>query len=330
MSRRKVVVFAYHNVGVRCLKVLLHYWREVKVSLVVTHRDNPKENIWFDNVEMVAKQAGAGAGAAVQNAIPVICPEDPNEQAVISQIKEINPDYIFSFYYRHMLCAEILQLARLGAFNMHGSLLPKYRGRVPVNWAIINGEVETGATLHVMNERPDNGPIVDQQAVPILDDDSVGEVFNKVTVAAEMVLFRSLPRLLSGEAVFTVQNLRLGKYFGGRKAEDGKIDWQRSPAQEMHNMVRAVTHPFPGAFFFINGKKITVWRTRIVGAPATGIATGIQVPAPVQVPVRIYHQQDQVYVNCIDKKQLLLLDFEVEGKRYQQISLPDFENIFKM
>ena len=212
----KAVVFAYHNVGVRCLSVLLAHGVDVK--LVVTHRDNPKETIWFDSVAELAALHG----------IPTITPDNPNTPEVVAQIRALHPDFFFSFYYREMLKRELLEIPWRGALNMHGSLLPKYRGRVPVNWAIIHGETETGATLHYMTEKPDNGNIVAQQAVPILPNDTALQVFQKVTVAAEMALNAVLPDLLAGRAKAVAQDLGKGEYFGGRKAEDGIIDWSQS------------------------------------------------------------------------------------------------------
>ncbi|HEX4325952.1 MAG TPA: formyltransferase [Burkholderiales bacterium] len=249
------VVFAYHNVGVRCLAVLLHY--RVRVGLVVTHRDNPDENIWFGSVAELAARHG----------IPVITPDDPNTDEVLKQVKALQPDFLFSFYYRNMLKKPLLDTPKRGAYNMHGSLLPKYRGRVPVNWAIIKGETETGATLHAMNEKPDNGAIVSQQAVPILLDDTARDVFDKVTVAAEMALHRVLPALLVGRAPHVGQDLSLGAYFGGRKPEDGRIDFSQG-ALAIHNFVRALTHPYPGAFADVQGRRIVLWRTVLGIGPA--------------------------------------------------------------
>jgi methionyl-tRNA formyltransferase len=209
----------------------------VEVVRVVTHQDSPNETIWFDSV----------AALAARHDIPVITPEDPNDPAVVAELAALEPDFIFSFYYRLMLKAPLLALPGQGAWNMHGSLLPKYRGRVPVNWAIIRGERETGATLHRMLEKPDAGGIVAQQAVPILPDDTAFDVFNKVTLAAEMALDRVLPDLLAGRATARAQDLAAGSYFGGRKAEDGRIDWKQ-PAAAVHNLIRAVAPPYPGAF----------------------------------------------------------------------------------
>jgi len=221
------VVFAYGDVGVRCLQVLLD--AGVKVPLVVTHRDDPKENVWFDSVSRLAEKSS------------LKFVEDPPE------LKIPQTDFLFSFYYRRMLPQRILNHAARGAYNMHGSLLPKYRGRAPVNWAVLMGESETGATLHEMTEKPDAGRIVDQQRVPIGPDETAAEVFAKVRDAAEMVLKRSIGPLVAGKAVLRPQDLSKGSYFGARKPEDGKIDWSKS-AWEVHNLVRAVAPPYPGAF----------------------------------------------------------------------------------
>ena len=168
----RAVVFAYHDVGVRSLSVLLA--QGVDVALVVTHRDDPRETIWFASVERLAREHG----------LETITPEAAELPALQARLASLAPDFLFSFYYRHMLPAPILDAARRGAYNVHGSLLPKYRGRVPVNWAILHGERETGATLHEMVDKPDAGRIVDQMAVPILPDDVALDVFRKVTVAA--------------------------------------------------------------------------------------------------------------------------------------------------
>jgi len=175
-EKKRAVVFAYHDVGVRCLLTLLA--RDIDVALVVTHRDNAAETIWFASVH----DAAAEHGLAVRYA------EDLDADALHAAVAAASPDFLFSFYFRNMLPMPILALAREGAYNMHGSLLPKYRGRVPINWAIIHGETETGATLHEMTAKPDAGAILAQTPVPILPDDTAREVFAKVVVAAEQTL----------------------------------------------------------------------------------------------------------------------------------------------
>ena len=235
MSKR-AVVFAYHDVGVRCLKVLASVVG-LEIPLVVTHKDAPGENIWFGSVLETAQEMNLRCET----------PENPNDPEFVTELKKIRPDFIFSFYYRHMLTPEVLASAKEYGFNIHGSLLPKYRGRVPVNWAILKGERETGATLHLMTAKPDAGDIVDQMAVPILDEDVAIDVFRKVVCAAEIVLQRSLPKILSGDFPRIKNDLARGSYYGGRKKEDGRIDLTQ-PAEHIHNLIRAVAPPYPGAF----------------------------------------------------------------------------------
>jgi methionyl-tRNA formyltransferase len=280
------VVFAYHNVGYRCLSVLLAHGVDVK--LVVTHRDNPKETIWFESVQKLAELQG----------IPVITPDNPNTPEIVEQIRAQQPDFFFSFYYREMLKAPLLAIPRLGGLNMHGSLLPKYRGRVPVNWAIIHGETETGATLHYMTEKPDNGDIVAQQAVPILPNDTAFEVFQKVTVAAEIALNGCLPDLLAGKARAVKQDLSRGAYFGGRKAEDGIIDWSQS-ALQIHNLVRAVAPPYPGATTQLLGKPVRILQTLVVEGEPQG-KPGFQV------------KDGKAYASC-GSGLLRVVRFELDG-----------------
>jgi len=293
----RAVVFAYHNVGVRCLKALLA--RGIKVALVVTHADNPNEQIWFDSVAATAADYG----------IPTIMPENPNVPEELGRIRELAPDFLFSFYYRQILTPELLAIASRGALNMHGSLLPKYRGRVPINWAIIRGETETGATLHYMEAKPDAGDIVAQTAVPILPDDTAREVLDKVTVAAEITLHQALPALIAGDAPRIAQNLRQGSYFSGRKPEDGRIDWTVS-AVGVHNLVRAVAPPYPGAFTTVDGQPARILRTRLIEASA------IRIPEPFLELVGA-----RLVARCAGGGALQVLALELAGEPATTVSL---------
>ncbi|GFE57657.1 formyltransferase [Geobacter sp. AOG1] len=240
-----VVVCAYHNVGYRCLTELLRQGADVR--LIFTHEDSPTEEIWFESVRELADRHG----------IPYLT-TDINLPENRERIRAIDPDFLLSFYYRNMIKPQVLELARRGSLNLHGSYLPKYRGRVPVNWAVINGETETGATLHYMVEKPDAGDIVDREKVTIEFTDTSLDVFNKVTAAAVTVIGRSWPRLVAGTAPRIPMDLKAGNYCGGRKPADGLIDWTKSAVQ-IYNLVRGVTHPYPGAFTFQDGKKVIVW-----------------------------------------------------------------------
>jgi methionyl-tRNA formyltransferase len=260
--RKRAVVFAYHNVGVRCLKVLLA--GGVDVALVVTHQDSATENIWFESVLSLCETEG----------IPYLTPIDAKGADLLAAIQAVQPDLMFSFYFRHMLPQAILDIAP--AYNMHGSLLPAYRGRAPTNWAVLHGEKETGATLHEMTVKPDAGAIVAQQAVPILPDDTAFEVFGKVTVAAELALYRVLPDLLAGTAPRIPNDLTQGGYFGGRKPEDGRIDWNKS-AQDVYNLHRAVAPPYPGAFTDVGPRRYVIERARLHKGRVDGLPPGLTV-----------------------------------------------------
>ncbi|PUA19215.1 formyltransferase [Glaciimonas sp. PCH181] len=285
----KAVVFAYHNVGVRCLKVLLA--RGVDIALVVSHEDNPQETIWFDSVAAICREHG----------IPVVTPSNPDNPELLAQITALQPDFIFSFYYRHMLPVTLLSLAKHGAYNMHGSLLPKYRGRVPINWAVLYGETETGATLHEMTAKPDAGFIVAQTAVPILPDDTAHEVFGKVVVAAEQTLWNALPAMLSGKPTKLPNDLSQGSYFGGRKPEDGKIDWQQT-AQAVYNLYRAVAPPYPGAWTVVGDTTFVIENARLSTIVTPNLPLGLAV------------EDNCIFGVCGDGRALLIKSLTADGK----------------
>jgi len=284
----RAVVFAYHDVGARCLRVLRAHG--VDVPLVVTHDDDPREIRWFERVADVADDLGLPRTTG-----------DPNEAPLLQRIASLAPVFLFSFYYRRMLAPAVLAMPRAGALNLHGSLLPRYRGRAPVNWAVRNGERETGATLHYMTAKPDAGDIVGQQSVPILPDDTAREVFDKVTVAAEIVLDAALPPLMAGNAPRRAQDLRQGSYFGGRTPEDGRVDWSASAAA-VHNLVRAVAPPYPGAL------------TTLGGVPARVLSTRVVAPAGPAGPARLYVQGGAIFADCGGGGRLRVRTLEVDGE----------------
>lgn len=300
----RFAVFAYSDTGHACLKFLLD--RGEDVVLVVTHADDPKEPRWFDSVADLARERGIA---------PVIL-DGPRKPDAIARIEALRPDVMFSFYYRGILPEGLLRLPRLGAFNMHGSLLPKYRGRAPVNWAVLCGETSTGATLHVMTEKPDAGDIVDQEKVPIGPDDTAGEVQAAVTAAAVKILERRLPDLKKGTAPRRPQDESAATTFGRRRPEDGRIDWNRS-AQEVHNLVRAVTHPYPGAFTDVFGHKTFLWKTRL---PHLG--------AHDNFPGQIRIELGRLYVACEDDRYVEVLRLQKEGE--PEMDAADFVSARKL
>ncbi len=239
-------MFAYHNMGLIGIRSLRNACFEI--PLVFSHEDDPGENVWFGSVSELCHEL----------AISCVHPRDPNQYGWIERIKSAKPDIIFSFYYRHMLKPAILTIPRLGAYNLHGSYLPAYRGRCPVNWVIINGEQATGVTLHEMVEKPDAGPIVARKKVDITHEDTALSLFDKLERAADALLAEILPHMIMEDIPKTPMDLSQGSYYGGRKPEDGRICWDR-PCEEIYNLIRAVTRPYPGAFGFIGDDMVIFW-----------------------------------------------------------------------
>ena len=293
------IVFAYSEVGVRCVRELIA--AGIKIPLLFTHADDPNEAQWFGSVQQLAREQG----------LTVVTPDSPNKPQWLAQGASLAPDFVFSFYYRYMLDKAWLMLPRLGALNMHGSLLPKYRGRAPVHWAIIQGETMTGASLHYMVEKPDAGALVDQEAVPILENDTALEVSIKVADAAQTLLRRSLPGLLAGTAPSVPLDLKQGSYFGRRTPEDGRIDW-RSGARAIHDLVRAVAPPFPGAFTEVNGCRLGVLETRLDTHP---------LKYPAQSPC-LYALDGVWYADCVDGRRLKILQLRANGVTLDQNTVP--------
>jgi methionyl-tRNA formyltransferase len=266
-ERLRIVVFGYHTIGYVCLKELLE--RDEEVCAVVTHADDPGESIWFESVAELAQSAG----------IPVWCPKTPNTPALVRAIRDLQPDVILSFYYRRLLSKALLAIPRLGGINLHGSLLPKYRGRSPVNWVLVNGETETGVTLHYMAEEPDAGDIIAQRRIDIAFEDTALTLFKKVAQAALELFRETFPLVKADIAPRMPQDPAQATYFGGRTPEDGRIAWDR-PALNLYNLVRAVTTPYPGAFTLLRSRRLYVWSSRVMpdgtsgkGPPGTILGT---------------------------------------------------------
>lgn len=260
MSSPRILFFGYSEVGYTCLECLLA--RGDHVVGLITHEDHPDEKIWFKTPAALARE----------RRLPIFTPDRVNTPEWIERITAMQPDLILSVYYRHMIGARILSLPRLGAFNLHGSLLPKYRGRAPINWAILHGEKRIGMTLHRMVKRADAGAIVDQESVAIDDRDTAEQAFRKVLPCAQRVLARQIDALLAGTAPEVSQDEAAATYFGGRRPEDGRIVWMQTSAQ-IFNLIRAVTDPYPGAFTELAGARLRVWWAE-KDSPATLLGRG--------------------------------------------------------
>ncbi|MBO4707843.1 MAG: formyltransferase [Elusimicrobiaceae bacterium] len=282
-NRPKLLFFGFSMTGAAVLEELIKMG--ANIIGVYTYEDNPKEN-WFPSVKLLAQK----------NNIPTFTPEKLTAEDV-QNIKNLAPDIILSVYYRSLISDEILKVAPLGAFNMHGSLLPKYRGRAPINWVLVKGEKETGATLHYMVAKADAGDIVGQKVVAICNEDTALTLTQKVTAAACEIIKEIYPLIETKNLKPRKQDMSISTYFGRRTPADGLIDWNQN-AQTIYNLIRAVTKPFPGAFFEENGKKIIIWRAKVLPTK-TQAAAGTTVS---KTP----------YIITAADKDLEILDFEVQ------------------
>ncbi|WP_312559679.1 bifunctional UDP-4-amino-4-deoxy-L-arabinose formyltransferase/UDP-glucuronic acid oxidase ArnA [Atlantibacter hermannii] len=261
----KTIVFAYHDMGCAGIKALLKAGFDI--CAIFTHPDRASENHFFGSVARLAAEQG----------IPVFAPDDVNHALWVERIQKMAPDMIFSFYYRALLSEKILATARLGAYNLHGSLLPTYRGRAPLNWVLVNGESETGVTLHRMVARADAGDILAQERIAIADDDDAMSLHQKLVAGAKTLLASCLPTMKQGLIDGVKQDESRASVMPGRTPEDGRIEWSL-PAKSIANLVRAVTDPWPGAFGYVGTTKFIVWKAKahdIVHTAKPGTALSI-------------------------------------------------------
>ncbi len=246
--RARVLLYAFHDMGRAVLEALLaDGWPVVGLF---THRVEADED-WFRPPEPAARAAG----------VPVFHPRDPNTPRALAAARALAPDLILSAMYRRLLGPPLLALPRRGALNLHPSLLPRYRGRAPVNWAILNEEPESGLTLHHMAPAADAGDIVAQARLALAPDETALTLHRRLIPLAVALVREWLPRVVAGTAPRTPQDERAATTCRKRTPADGALDW-RWPATRCDALVRAVTRPYPGAFGAVDGRVLRVWRTR--------------------------------------------------------------------
>jgi len=211
-------------------------------------------------------------------------------------LKACRPELILVLGWYYMMPRALRSLAPRGALGIHASLLPRYRGGAPLTWALINGEAEVGATLFKLEDGVDNGEIFGQFATPVLDDDDISTLYDRVTTGSVRLLCQSIPKIASGSEVGRKQDEAMATCFPQRSPADGCINWTWS-AKRVRDFVRAQTRPYPGAFTTILGSEITIWKVGVVeSAPGA--------------PGQVTRDGDSTIITCGDGAGLLLLDCE--------------------
>ena len=223
-----------------------------EVALVVTNPDKPKGR----GMKLIPSDVKK---YAIEQNLEVVQPvKVRNNPEFVEQLKDINPDVICVVAYGKIIPKEILDIPRLGCINVHGSLLPKYRGAAPIQWAVLNGDKKTGITTMFMDVGMDTGDMINKEVVQIGDDETTGELWDRLSIIGAKLLVKTLKDLENG----TYKREKQGDDFTVApmiKKEMAKIDWENQTSSEIKNLVRGL-NPFMGAFSFLNDKKIKIWK----------------------------------------------------------------------
>ncbi len=293
-DRKAIVLFGASPRAVRFLEKLIEL-RPNDTLLVCSFRGDPWEPEFFDEMKEISESNGA-----MFHEVRSIGAKGWKQITVGNDV-----DLLFAVGWRYIIPRAVYSQVQKAAVTFHDSLLPKYRGFAPTNWAIINGEKETGATLFLMSDQVDAGPIIGQSTVGIGPDDTIGEVAERVTSVYLSLLETHIESLLDGSFAAFPQIEADASVTTKRTPEDGLINWASNSA-EIHNLVRALTSPWPGAYTFLEGRKMLVWNTkRYEGPPISGGVPGRVVPSS---------NQDGAVTIATGDSAIVLLKVQYEGE----------------
>lgn len=296
------------------LKILFVGTAEFAVPILEKIIENPK------NMVMVVSQPDRPQGRgkrisstlvkrfALQKGVTLFQPQDINSEESIKRIREFNPDIILVVAYGQILHPEILNIPALGCINIHASLLPKYRGAAPINWAIINGEKETGITFILMSEKVDAGEILFQRKVKISPDETYGELSERLSRLSGELVNEIIEKFKKGELKAIPQDKERATYCRKMGKEDGRINWE-DKGERIYNLIRGTT-PYPGAFTFYKGKKVKISQAKLSPEDYRGNELNVYVPGTV---VKI--DKDALSILSGDGKILRVLRLIPEGSK---------------
>ena len=260
MTGKRVIFVGTVHEAVPALGVLLDSGVEI-VEVVTLPAERAAGTSGFVDLEPLARAHGIELRRCA----------DINSAGSVRHVRELRPDLMVVTGWTRLLSAELLGVPPRGVVGFHASLLPRYRGRAPVNWAILRGEARTGNTMMYLDAGTDTGDIIDQQTVPIGLDDTCATVYAKVGEAGADMLERHLRALLDGTAPRRPQGPADGPPLPKRTPGMGITDWNR-PGRAVHDWIRALTWPYPGAFGFLAGRKTMLWTSALDGTSAGGVA----------------------------------------------------------
>jgi len=300
----KIVFFGSSEFAIPSLKMLLG--SKHKVLAVLTQPDRKKGR-------SLKTQATPVKNALTSKDIPIHQSEDIKDAATIKYLKSLSADLFIVVAFGQILPAEILSIPKIYSINLHASLLPKYRGAAPINWAVVKGETKTGLSIIRMTEKMDAGDIILQRKLPIEAEDTSDTLHHKLSELGAILLLDAIRFIEMDKITFKKQSQRAVTLAPKLKKEDGTINWQKS-AKEIHNQIRGLL-PWPGAFTFLDKKTLKIWKSETLNAsqkPDPGTITDIR--------------DDGFIVGC-GKNYLIIKEVQLEGKK--RMSASDFVRGFR-
>ncbi len=243
----RIVFMGGHALGKKALQNLINKGKDI-VGVITDI-----ENDWYKGVDEVAERNGLLLYKNI----------DVNSESSIEKISALRPDLIVVVNFQQILKEELIGIPQKGCINTHAALLPKYRGRAPLNWALINGETQVGVTVHFIEKGIDTGDIIIQRSIDVQEEDYIDVVIEKIGDLYPTIVNEAVDLLESGEFIGIKQDLSKGNYFGKRNPEVGQINWNND-AKDIFNLIRAISRPYPGAFSFYNNSKIIFWRAKVI------------------------------------------------------------------
>lgn len=254
----RILFMGGHELGKLTLEYLIAQGRNI-IGAVITATDDQ----WYKGVDE----------AALKYNLPLFKEKNINDPAFIEKVKALHPDLIAVVNFEQILKEDIIGIPPRGCINTHASLLPKYRGRAPLNWAMLNGEKETGVTVHYIEKGIDTGDIISQVKIEINESDYIEDLLGKAKKLYPLIVDEAIEKIQKNRVNPIKQELSKGFYCGKRTARDGQIKWEK-PAGEILNLIRAVSRPYPGAYTYYGTAKVVIWKA--VEAPQTEEQKGLE------------------------------------------------------
>lgn len=300
VSEKKYVLFLGNRLGYEALKIFLKTGKKnLLVFVEEEHKHESKR--YFENTLAILEQN------QIRYEINL------NDHNVLKNTINYDPDYIISFGYRHMISKNIMEQAHIAVLGTHFAPLPRYRGFAPLNWVLINGEKKTAVNLFYITDEVDAGDFIEQREILIEEFDDINSLYDKCIDTFKNILEKQIPNMENNTLQSIPQNHKNATYTCSRNPDDGLIDWNDT-SENIYNLVRALTYPYPGAFTFLDGKKLLIWKCSIFNTPYY----------EGRIPGKVIHIMDDSIV-ILTKDGAL----KIEKVQFEDDDIQDASNVIK-